>query len=302
MDQNTNEPLVPQVFDYHGHQVRTVLRDGVPWWVAQDICEALELSNPSEATSGLDEDEKMTISNPESHSGQRGGARSLVIVNESGLYELTWKSRKPAAKAFKVWIKREVIPAIRKTGSYVAPGAQAPGMANTMEIVREVVLLLAPIIQQGQSQAVQQINQHTAQLLDPVSEAVNTNFRPRHPGKKVKDRIIEAIKASSDGRCPLCQSKHELVVVDGGKSKTSQWLRWFGIQRVFVHEVILACATCAEKFKRSLLLKDEWMPTFLEFHKRREKLEKIEIHPQLEFLFRLDKPTGENGDGSAATN
>lgn len=99
--------------------VRTVSRDGEPWFVAADVCKALELSNPSQAMSRLEEDEKMTLISNEGHSGQRGGAQRVNIISEAGLYTLVLSSRKPEAKAFRRWITHEVIPAIRKHGGYM---------------------------------------------------------------------------------------------------------------------------------------------------------------------------------------
>lgn len=101
-------------------QVRTTIRDGEPWFVAADVCKVLEIGNPSQALANLDDDEKMTISNNEGHSGQRGGAQMMNIINEPGLYSLVIRSRKPEAKAFKRWITHEVIPSIRKSGGYIA--------------------------------------------------------------------------------------------------------------------------------------------------------------------------------------
>lgn len=97
-------------------QVRTIQRNGEPWFVVVDICRALEIGNPSQALTRLDEDEKMTtlISNE----GAASGKSSMSFVNEPGLYTLVLGSRKPEAKAFKRWITHEVIPAIRKTGTY----------------------------------------------------------------------------------------------------------------------------------------------------------------------------------------
>lgn len=100
--------------------VRTVLQNGEPWFVAADVCKALEIGNPSQALSNLDEDEKMTLTNNEGHSGQRGGAQMMSIINEPGLYSLVIRSRKPEAKAFRRWITHEVIPSIRKHGLYAA--------------------------------------------------------------------------------------------------------------------------------------------------------------------------------------
>ena len=99
---------------------RSKTLEGEPWFVAADVCRALGLGNSSMAVSKLDDDEKMTLSLTDSHSGQRGGAQMATIINESGLYALVLSSRKPEAKAFKRWITHEVIPAIRKTDSYIA--------------------------------------------------------------------------------------------------------------------------------------------------------------------------------------
>lgn len=102
-------------------QIRTINQNGEPWFVAADVCRALEIANPTMALERLDEDEKMTLSLTEGHSGQRGGAQFLSAVNEPGLYSLVLGSRKPEAKAFKRWITHEVIPAIRKHGMYATP-------------------------------------------------------------------------------------------------------------------------------------------------------------------------------------
>lgn len=114
-----NDQLL-RVFDYRdGRQVRTVIKDGEPWFVAKDVCEILDIGNPSMALSRLDEDEKglSLIDTP-------GGPQKMAVVNEPGLYALILTSRKPEAKAFKRWITHEVIPSIRKTGAYVARGAK----------------------------------------------------------------------------------------------------------------------------------------------------------------------------------
>ena len=91
-------------------KVRVVERDGEPWFVAADVCNVLDLSNPTIAVSRLDEDERAKF-----NLGRQGDA---TIVNEPGLYTVVLGSRKPEAKAFKRWITHEVIPIIRKTGAY----------------------------------------------------------------------------------------------------------------------------------------------------------------------------------------
>ena len=100
-------------------QVRTVMQGGEPWFVAADVCKALEIGNTAQAAARLDDDEKMTIKINDSHSGSRGGAQSMIVVSEMGLYSLALGSRKKEARDFKRWITHEVIPTIRKTGGYV---------------------------------------------------------------------------------------------------------------------------------------------------------------------------------------
>ena len=100
-----------RVFNYRGNGVRTVIVGGEPWFVAADVCRILSLSNSSEAVRPLDEDEKSTLRISE-------GGPEVNIVSEPGLYSLIIRSNKPEAKAFKRWVTHEVLPTIRKTGSY----------------------------------------------------------------------------------------------------------------------------------------------------------------------------------------
>lgn len=95
--------------------VRAVTLEGEPWFVAADVCRALGLGNSSDVIKRLDEDERTLVS-------IEGASNGLPVnaVNEPGLYALILGSRKPEAKAFKRWITHEVIPAIRKTGGYIA--------------------------------------------------------------------------------------------------------------------------------------------------------------------------------------
>lgn len=106
------DKLIP--FTYDGHEVRTVILDGEPWFVAKDICAVLEIANNRDALSRLDDDEKGVAS-----TDTPGGNQTVTIVSESGLYSLILGSRKPQAHAFKRWVTHEVIPSIRKTGGYV---------------------------------------------------------------------------------------------------------------------------------------------------------------------------------------
>lgn len=109
-------------------EIRTLLIDGEPWFVAADVCKALLIVNSRDALTRIDDDEKGVVS-----TDTLGGRQEVTIVNEPGLYTLILGSRKPEAKAFKRWITHEVIPAIRKHGAYISPNAEAVQVTPTIE-------------------------------------------------------------------------------------------------------------------------------------------------------------------------
>ena len=97
-------------------ELRTVVKDGEPWFVAADVCKALELTNSRVAVDRLDADEKDVSS-----TDTLGGKQKMTVISESGLYSLVLGSRKPQAHAFKRWVTHDVIPSIRKHGAYATP-------------------------------------------------------------------------------------------------------------------------------------------------------------------------------------
>ena len=105
-----------QIFNYGQNDIAVIMVDGEPWWIAKDVCDVLDLTNPTEAIRALDSDERNTLRISE---GIRGNP-NVNIINEPGLYSLIIRSNKPEAKKFKRWITHEVLPTIRKTGGYVA--------------------------------------------------------------------------------------------------------------------------------------------------------------------------------------
>ena len=103
-----------QKFDFKGASLRTLTDEaGEPWFVAKDVCDILELTNPAVALQSLDDDEKTNLSN--SYVWSEPGRRPLII-SEPGLYRLVMRSRKPEAKEFQRWVTHEVLPQIRRTG------------------------------------------------------------------------------------------------------------------------------------------------------------------------------------------
>ena len=101
--------------------VRTIEEaNGELWFVAADVCDALAIAQPASSLRRLDADERgvHTVHTP-------GGSQEMTTINEAGLYSLILRSRKPEAKAFKRWVTHDVLPAIRRTGSYGHAAADA---------------------------------------------------------------------------------------------------------------------------------------------------------------------------------
>jgi len=112
---SANNTAPTSLFHFQDNDIRTAVDFlGNPWFAAVDVCAALDIKNSRQAMTRLDDDEKGVI-----NSDTNRGSRSVATVNESGLYELIFRSRKPEAKAFKRWVKQSVLPALRKDGMYV---------------------------------------------------------------------------------------------------------------------------------------------------------------------------------------
>lgn len=99
-----------QIFNYQSNEVRTIIKDGEPWFCLVDVCRVLDLSNPRSVAERLYADERRKFDLP------RQG--ETWFINESGLYNVILRSDKPEAKPFRKWVTSEVLPSIRKTGTY----------------------------------------------------------------------------------------------------------------------------------------------------------------------------------------
>ena len=118
MSQSIATSVATESFSFENFPVRAINRNGEIWFVAADVCAVLDIKNTSDELKNLDDDECLTLDIGEGQKIGRGGAQKFNIINESGLYALILRSRKPEAKRFRKWVTSEVLPAIRKTGSY----------------------------------------------------------------------------------------------------------------------------------------------------------------------------------------
>lgn len=126
--------------------IRTVTIDGEPWFVGKDIAEALGYSNSRDALAKRVDTEDKGVANCDTPSG----IQNMTIINESGLYSLILSSKLPNAKKFKRWVTSEVLPAIRKTGHYEAPG-YAPKATSIGEVVNLIKITRQTMKEQGAS-------------------------------------------------------------------------------------------------------------------------------------------------------
>lgn len=125
-----------EIWKYNDTSIRTIEFGNEIWWVLSDICEILQLSNSRVVAERVDEDERCKFDLP------RQG--ETWFINESGLYSVILRSDKPQAKPFKRWVTHEVLPSIRKTGSYTTPQARTSefeSLSRRIELLEQNALL-----------------------------------------------------------------------------------------------------------------------------------------------------------------
>jgi len=148
-----------QMFKFESTYLRTVQMRDETWFVAKDVCDILQHTNHRMALAGLDEDEKGV-----SDVYTLGGTQSMTVVNEAGLYSLIFTSRLPKAKDFKRWITHEVLPSIRKTGTY---SVQQP------KSVEDLIIMQAQSVKELRQQVQEvnielQVHKHRIDSLDRI--------------------------------------------------------------------------------------------------------------------------------------
>lgn len=113
------------------HSVRTVTLDSDPWFVLADVCRVQEIGNPSDAARRLDDDDKSGVNLADPN----GRVQTTTVISEPGFYLLILRSEKNQARPFRRWVTAEVLPAIRKTGSYIAASVDE-SQAESIEFAR----------------------------------------------------------------------------------------------------------------------------------------------------------------------
>ena len=180
-----------QIFNYNGKEVRTIQKDGEPWWVLKDVCNVLDLSDTNKTAERLDVDELTRIKFVTG-----GQNREMLCINESGLYNVILRSDKPEAKPFRKWVTSEVLPSIRKHGAYMTPETLEQAILNPDMMIK---LCTALKDEQDKNKALQAVNSSLTvdnQIMKPkadyfdelVDRNLLTNFRETAKQLQVKEK------------------------------------------------------------------------------------------------------------------
>lgn len=180
-----------QIFNYNGNEVRTIQKDGEPWWVLKDVCGILGISKYRDTASRLDEDERGSV-----RVDTPGGEQEMTVINESGLYNVILRSDKPEAKPFRKWVTSEVLPSIRKHGAYMTPETLEQAILNPDMMIK---LCTALKDEQDKNKALQAVNSSLTvdnQIMKPkadyfdelVDRNLLTNFRETAKQLQVKEK------------------------------------------------------------------------------------------------------------------
>ena len=238
-----------QVFNYKSSQVRTVEINNEPWFVLKDVCAVLDLGSAHKVSERLDEDERNHIPLTDS----LGRKQETTIINESGLYNVILRSDKPEAKPFRKWVTSEVLPSIRKTGSYALPNDYPAALRALADAEEQKLRLLAE-------------NQHQAQVIadfEPIRQYVDTILESKDAlatsqiaadyemSARALNKILheEGIQYNVNGQWLLykrhmgkgyTKSKTIRFVRSDGRPDTKMQTQWTQKGRLMIHEILTA--------------------------------------------------------------
>lgn len=201
-----------QIFKYQNNEVRTIERDGEPWFVLKDVCSVLGITHVKDTAIRLEEDEVGQTEVIDS----LGRKQTAYIINESGLYNVILRSDKPEAKPFRKWVTSDVLPSIRKHGAYMTPETLEAAIMNPDTIIKIATALKE---EQDKRKALEIANNALTvdnQLMRPKAEYFDelvdrnllTNFRETAkqlnvPPKKFVNFLLEKKYAYRDKKGKL---------------------------------------------------------------------------------------------------
>lgn len=224
-----------QIFKYEQNEIRTIQKDGEPWFVLKDVCQILGLGSPHKAAERLDGDERNQIPLTDS----LGRQQETTIINESGLYNVILRSDKPEAKPFRKWVTSEVLPSIRKHGAYMTPETLEAAILNPDTMIK---LCTALKDEQDKRKALEVANSALtvenqvllpkAQYFDElVDRSLNTGIRETAKELGVKEKRFVAFllncrylyRDKSGKLRPYAQYVDDLFVLKECYNEKTQW-------------------------------------------------------------------------------
>lgn len=179
-----------QIFNYNTHPVRTVERDGEPWFVLKDVCDVLGVANHKMTAQRLDADE-VSLTDLIDSIGRR---QEMTVINESGLYNVILRSDKPEAKPFRRWVTSEVLPSIRRTGGYI----QGQETLSSAELMAKALMVAQKTLSEREAR-ISELTVENQRLLPRaeyfdqlVDRNLLTNFRDTAKQLKIKEKAFIA--------------------------------------------------------------------------------------------------------------
>ena len=224
-----------QNFNFSGQDVRIITINDEPWFVGKDVADILGYSNSRKALSDHVDDEDKGVTK----SDTLGGNQNITVINESGLYSLILKSKKPEAKLFKRWVTSDVLPTIRKHGAYMTDSKLEEALLNPDTLINLATQLKQEREEKAQLRALNstlavenQIMQPKAQYFDDLVERnLLTNFRDTAKMLKIKQNqfinwLLENKYIYRDKKSklmPYAQYNETLFEIKESKGATSAW-------------------------------------------------------------------------------
>lgn len=167
---NANTNYVTKEFLFNDQQVRTVVRDGEPWFVGKDVADILGYSDTAQAVrKRIDDEDKGVV-----EMTTPGGKQNMVVINESGLYSLILSSKLPTAKAFKRWVTSEVLPTIRKHGAYMDTDIIEKSLADPDFLIQLATTLKEEKQRRMEAEAKIAADEHKVDFYDAVGNTSAT--------------------------------------------------------------------------------------------------------------------------------
>lgn len=238
-----------QVFNYKSSQVRTVEINNEPWFVLKDVCAVLDLGSAHKVSERLDEDERNQIPLTDS----LGRKQETTIINESGLYHVILRSDKQEAKPFRKWVTSEVLPSIRKTGSYALPKDYPTALRALADAEEQKLRLLAENQQQAQVIAdFEPIRQYVDTILESKGTMATSQIAADYglTAQKLNKILHEGgVQRNVNGQWLLyakymgkgyTKSKTIQIIRSDGRPDSIMQTQWTQKGRLMIHEILTA--------------------------------------------------------------